>query len=334
MKKHPVQSWSHFARLSRAGILLATLALGVLSGQGAETDPFKAQEPPPLAGRWDLKVRDGAAEYPSWLEVRLSGYRTLVGSYVGQFGSARPIAEIKLDAASGRFSFSVPPQWEHRTDEITVSGRIENGRLSGETTNERGQTIHWEGHRAPALERAQPPKWGKPFALFNGRDLTGFKPRYPNAKLGWRAQEGRLNNAFSGSDLMTEQRFTDFKLHAVFRYPKGSNSGLYLRGRYEVQIEDNFGMEPDSHRIGGVYGFLNPRVNSSKPAGEWQTMDITLVGRVVSVSLNGEALIERQVIPGITGGALDSDEELPGPLLIQGDHGPVEFKELTITPAE
>jgi hypothetical protein len=101
-----------------------------------------------------------------------------------------------------------------------------------------------------------------------------------------------------------------------------------------VQIEDDFGLEPDSHFIGGVYGFLTPRVNAAKKAGEWQTMDITLIGRVVTIVLNGEPIIERQAIPGITGGALDSHEENPGPLLIQGDHGQVEFRKVTLTPAE
>ena len=113
-------------------------------------------------------------------------------------------------------------------------------------------------------------------------------------------------------DLVSERKFTDFQLHAEFRYPAGSNSGIYLRGRYEVQIEDDYGEEPDSHRIGGVYGFLTPSVNAAKKAGEWQTLDITLVGRTVTVVLNGERIIDRQAIPGVTGGALDSDEGSAG----------------------
>src|SRR5262249_38510536 len=149
----------------------------------------------------------------------------------------------------------------------------------------------------------------KPVALFNGRDLTGWKTRHPELKNGWRVQDGLLVDVEPGNDLITERKFTDFKLHAEFRYPKSSNSGIYLRGRYEVQIEDDFGRAPDSHYIGGVYGFLTPRVNSSKPAGEWQKVEITLAGRIITVVLNGEPIIERQAIPGITGGALDSEEE-------------------------
>src|SRR5204862_2340807 len=136
----------------------------------------------------------------------------------------------------------------------------------------------------------------------NGRDLTGWKPRSTTVKNGWLVRDGMLVNAQPGNDLLTERTLTDFKLYAEFRYPKGSNSGIYLRGRYEVQIEDNFGEEPDSHKIGGIYGFLTPCVNAAKPAGEWQTLDVTLVGRAVTILLNGERVIDRQAIPGITGG--------------------------------
>lgn len=314
--------------------LFFVLALRCLIAGAASTDPFSKQEPPPLVGRWDLKVRDGSAEYPSWLEIRLSGYRTLVGSYVGQFGSVRPVAEVRLDRSTGSFEFTVPPQWERRTDNVVVKGRLDGDVLRGETTNEKGGTIQWEGRRAPSLDRAKAPHWGKTIRLFNGRDLSGFKVRHSNLPNGWKVIGGRLTNAVPGNDLVTEQSFRDFKLKAVFRYPPGSNSGIYLRGRYEVQIEDNYGREPDSHYIGGVYGHLTPRVNAARQAMEWQTLEITLVGRVVTVKLNGEPVIERQAIPGITGGALDSNEGEPGPILIQGDHGPVEFKELTVVPGE
>src|SRR5205085_1843452 len=131
---------------------------------------------------------------PSWLEVRLSGYRTLVGSYVGQFGSARPIATVDLDKTSGSFRFVVPPQWERRTDDVTLTGKLEGDVLRGETTNDQGKPVHWEGHRAPSLDRTQPPKWGKPIQLFNGRDLTGWKPRHANAANGWKVANGYLVN--------------------------------------------------------------------------------------------------------------------------------------------
>jgi hypothetical protein len=142
-----------------------------------------------------------------------------------------------------------------------------------------------------------------------------------------------LKNARPVSDLITDRKFMDFKLQTEFRYPRGSNSGIYLRGRYELQIEDNHGREPSALGIGGVYGFLAPRENTARPAGEWQTLDAVLVGRRVTVVLNGETVIDRQEIPGITGGALDSSEGEPGPILLQGDHGPIEFRRVVITPA-
>lgn len=312
---------------------LAFICLTSIRLIAADDSAFRAAIEP-LLGRWDLTVRDGANAYPSWLEVRLSGRRTLVGSYVGQFGSARPVSKIDFDLKTAKFHFTVPPQWEPRTNDVVVEGKLEGKTLSGQILNDAGKFIPWKGGRAPLLVPTHPPVWGKPIELFNGRDLTGWKARNPSAKHGWIVQDGVLVNATPGNDLMTDQKFNNFKLRAEFRYPKGSNSGIYLRGRYEAQIEDDFGLDPESHLIGGIYGFLTPRVNAAKPPGEWQTMEITLIGRVITIVLNGESIIERQAIPGITGGALDSDEAAPGPLLIQGDHGKVEFKALTLTPAE
>ena len=201
-------------------------------------------------------------DYPSWLEVRESGYRTLVGSFVGQFGSARPISRVQFE--NGRLRFSMPPQWEKRTDDQQVEGRLEGDVLRGETTDEKGRQVAWEAHCAPSLKRSNPPQWGEPIELFNGRDLTGWKPRDASSKHGWVVSDGVLKNAEPGNDLLTERKFTDFKLRAEFRYPRGSNSGIYLRGRYEVQIEDDFGHEPDAHEIGGIYGFLTPIKNAGK----------------------------------------------------------------------
>jgi hypothetical protein len=309
--------------------ILAAASLPVL----AEENPFTKHPEPPLVGRWDLTVHGPNGDYPSWLEVRQLGFRTLVASYVGQFGSARPVSFVKLE--DGSFRFNLPPQWEHRLTDIVVEGKLTaTDTLRGEVTDDQGKPLAWEGVRAPALTRDSQPKWGKSIELFNGRDLTGWKPRFPDKKNGWVVRDAILANDTPGNDLLTDNKFNDFKLHVEFRYPKDSNSGVYLRGRYEVQIEDNFGKAPDSHYIGGIYGFLTPNRNTAKPAGEWQTLDITLVGRLITVALNSEEVIVRQTIPGITGGAIDSNEATPGPLLLQGDHGPVEFRKVTITAAE
>ncbi|MGZ3924072.1 MAG: 3-keto-disaccharide hydrolase, partial [Flavisolibacter sp.] len=140
--------------------------------------------------------------------------------------------------------------------------------------------------------------------------------------------------AKSGSNIISDQKFTDFKLHVEFRYPPNGNSGVYLRGRYEVQIMDYAEDQPDKDVLGGVYGFIKPNeVVNTKP-GEWVNYDITLVGRNVTIVVNGTTIVCNQEIPGITGGALDSREGEPGPVMLQGDHRPIEYRKVIITPAK
>src|SRR5262249_32763436 len=141
------------------------------------------REQPSILGRWDLTVQGSQGEYPSWLEVRRSGYRTLVGSFVGRSGSARPISRVDFD--KGRVRVSVPPQWEQRKDDLTFEGAFDGDTLRGETTDDEGRRVTWTGRRAPALKRTTPPTWGDPIELFNGKDLTGWKPRSSGAKNGW-----------------------------------------------------------------------------------------------------------------------------------------------------
>jgi hypothetical protein len=319
-------------RLVGMGMVVSFLAVGMVTALAAQDDPPAKPQRPTIIGRWDLTVQTPQGDYPSWLEVSRSGRSTLVGSFVGRSGSARPISRVEFD--NGRVRFTVPPQWESRKDDLHFEGQLEDDFLRGETTDDQGRRVTWTGRRAPTLKRAQPPSWGEAIELLNGKDLAGWMPRSAEARNRWEVREGVLANAGAGTDLLTQQKYTDFKLQTEFRYPRGSNSGIYLRGRYEVQIEDNHGDEPDSHKIGGIYGFLTPSVNAAKKAGEWQTLEVTLVGRVVTVVLNGERIIDRQTIPGITGGALDSDEGAPGPVLLQGDHGPIEFRRLTLTPGK
>ena len=144
--------------------------------------------------------------------------------------------------------------------------------------------------------------------------------------------DGIMMNSEKGGNLITNQKFDDVKLSIEFRYPEGSNSGIYLRGRYEIQIEDSKG-RADHVSIGGVYGYIPPAVNASKKPGEWQTYEITVVGRHVTIVLNGVEVVSNRPIPGITGGSLDSKEGTPGPIMIQGDHGPIDFRKFVITPS-
>jgi hypothetical protein len=169
-------------------------------------------------------------------------------------------------------------------------------------------------------------------ALFNGRDLSGWKLRHPEGKNGWKVVDGVLVNTPPSTDLVTEETFKDFHLHVEYRIPPGSNSGIYLRGRYEIQINDDYGKAVTQHINGAIYGLIPPAENATRPAGEWQTVDATLVGRRVTVILNGKKIIDNQVIEGPTGGALDNREAEPGPIMLQGDHGVVEFRNIGIKP--
>jgi hypothetical protein len=286
-----------------------------------------AQTPQPIEGRWDLVVEKDGRQLPSWLEVKHSGNHTLVGRFVYAFGSARPISEVKFK--DGAFSFAIPPQWEPGDRNMEFNGTLTGETIKGTMVYTDGKTYNWTGTRAPSLKRDKEPTWDKPTMLFNGKDLSGWHAEGKTNQ--WVVENGILKSPKSGSNLISDQSFNDFKIHAEFRFPKGSNSGLYLRGRYEVQIVDSKGMDPDDGLFGGVYGFLTPNEITANDGGEWQTFDITLVGRTVTVVANGKSVITNQLIPGITGGALDSKEGEPGPIMIQGDHGPIEFRNISVT---
>ncbi len=285
---------------------------------------------PAIIGRWDLTVGTPPNTYPSWLEVTQKDGR-LAGRFVGKVGSARPVKQI--DFVNGQLEFSLPPQYEKFKGTISFTASLEEDQLNGTTRGE-GGTLPFTGVRAPVLPRPADPKWGKPITLFNGKSMAGWKPKNPKLPYGWKVAAGVMENHMPSSDIVTERQFNDFKLHLEFNVAPKSNSGVYLRGRYEVQIQDDFGKPAESHFIGGLYGFIDPVVNAAKKASEWQTYDITLLGRWVTVVLNGRTVIDGKEIPGITGGALESSEGEPGPLMLQGDHGAVFFRNIVLTPAE
>ncbi len=283
-----------------------------------------------IIGRWDLTIDMDSKKVPSWLEVKLSGVKTLVGQFVGSSGSARPISQVHV--MDGKISFRIPPQWERAEKDLVFEGTLANDNLTGTIISSSGKSSSFTGVRAPLLKRESPVVWGEPIDLLKSKNLDAwYADRSVNQ---WMVEDGILKNPKSGANLITTQKFDDFKLHIEFRYPAGSNSGIYLRGRYEVQIEDNKGREPGSLYFGGIYGFLTPNEMVAKAPGEWQTYEITLVGRLVTVIANGKTIICDQLIPGITGGALDSNEGEPGPIMLQGDHGPIEFQNIVITPAK
>ena len=314
----------HFSRYFLLPALSLLLAVCTVQANN-NTKPLAS----PLEGRWDITVDVAGKPSPSWLEVRHSGNHTLIGQFVGFSGSARPISEVHFK--EGKMSFTIPPQWEKGDKDLTVEGTLSGEKLTGTMNTVDGKTYSWTGVRAPALRRTTPPVWGKAIALTSGNELKGWHATGTNQ---WVISNGILKSDKSGANLVTDAKYDDFKLHAEFRIPKGSNSGVYLRGRYEMQVTDGKGLEPAVDQLGAVYGFISPSEMMAKEPGEWQTFDVTLIGRMLTLAVNGKTVITNQEIPGITGGAMDSNEAEPGPLLIQGDHGPVEYRNIVITPAK
>jgi hypothetical protein len=305
----------------------------------------------PFLGRWDLTLTMDGHQFPSWLEVTESAGR-LQARAQQRTGNVAPVAEVRIDGsrlllrvadatparpASGRRAAA--PARPALTWELTESG----GKLSG--THRRGDaTGQLEGVRAPALKRDPPAAWSDPEPLFNGRDLTGWEPvnNTPEAinekfTSHWLVRDGELVNDGRGSNLRTTRTFQDFKLHVEWICPPGENSGVYLRGRYEAQVAPP--PAPGARRSGGsypggigsIYGYLAPTAEP-RYVPDWQTYDLTLIGRWVTVVFNGTTLIDNQEIAGPTGGALDSNEGEPGPIYFQGDHhGGIRYRNIAIS---
>jgi hypothetical protein len=280
-------------------------------------------------GRWDLTLKAADREYPSWLELSEENGQ-LKAQMVGRWGNARPLPKAEL--SNGHLTFVSPKAEEELPQDMVFEGTLGGATLSGTVTGPKDGPWHWTGQKAPAL-KAKTEKWGTPIPLFNGKDLTGWKMKGEGTTK-WTVENGNLVSPGNGPELVNDSKFEDFKVHVEFNCGPTSNSGVYLRGRYEVQIETDSAEEPPSHHTGGVYGFLAPSPEPPRKADLWQTLDITLSGRWITVAHNGKTVIDNKEIPGITGGALDSHEELPGPIYLQGgEKGHVLFRSVVITPA-
>ena len=317
----------------RASVFALAMLMLILSMRlYSQEKPADAAGVQPFLGRWDLTLKTPVREAPSWLEITQQDGQ-LRANMVGRWGNARPLPKVEI--ANGRIKFVSPKEEEDRKDDMVFEGKLSGKMLEGTTTGPDGTPWQWTGVKAPSLKRTNPPKWGKPLQLFNGKDLSGWKMSDPNATQKWTVENGTLVSPGRGPELITDAKFEDFKLHIEFNCAPGSNSGVYLRGRYELQIEDDPHPEGPSMRTGGIYGFLAPTPEQPRKPGEWQTYDIALVGRVVTVLQNGKLIIDKQEIPGITGGAVDSHEGQPGPIYLQGSEaGHVAFRNITITPAK
>ena len=283
--------------------------------------PLYPQKSNPFAGRWDFTVTTPASTYPSWLEL-VDNNGTLQARVQPKGGSVKPVQEAKLAGSHLLLTLAGNAMWD-----LEASGN----HLTGIQKKGDQETGKLAGVRAPVLDRKPPASWTTPEPIFNGRDLTGWVPDLPE-KNHWVAKAGVLLNEEHGANLRTTRKFNDFKLHIEFNCPEKGNSGIYLRGRYEVQVEyEPAGTEDGFHSMGSIYGFLAPTAELPRKPSQWESFDITLVGRRVTILRNGVMTIDNQEIPGITGGALDSDEGAPGPFYLQGDHtGGMQYRNITI----
>ena len=286
----------------------------------------------PFLGRWDLTLYAPDQQYSSWLELTDNGGQ-LQGRMVGRWGSAHPILNVKIQ--NSVLTFASPKEEEDTPKDMPFQAKLIGGRLMGTMSGPDGTTWKWTGVQAPSLDRTKVAKWGKPIQLFNGKDTTGWHFDSPSAANVWSVKDGVLVSTAHGSNIITNRKFRDFKLHVEFNCKPGCNTGVYLRGRYEVQIADNAGQDPPDLQTGSVYGFITASPLIPLRPGTWHSYDITLIGRTVTVVEDGQTIIDKKEIPGITGSALDSHEGLPGPIYLQGAeaHGGFSYRNLVITPA-
>jgi len=316
-------------------VTIKTLCLSILATSLAAT--AAAQDVKEFLGRWDMTVTPATGRpYPQWMELTDNGGK-IEGRVQPRGGAWHPIAGAHME--SGKLIVDVGPAGPSAMSwELTSPSA---GKLTGiEKHGDAADGIALAGVKAPSLDRPMPKEWTKPRPLFDGKDLAGWEPigNVDNNK--WVARNGELVNdnpevpgqrAHGAANIMTTEKFQDFKLHIEVNCPEGGNSGIYLRGRYELQVGTEGGKLP-SHEMGAIYSYYPPPEGSEPGLGRWTTFDVTLVGRHVTVLRDGKMYHDNVELPGPTGGALDSNEAEPGPFYLQGDHhGVIAYRNITIS---
>ena len=305
----------------------------------------------PFLGRWALTIPGGGA---GWLGVVEEGGQ-LKGSILWGGGSVVPVTSTKVEGDTlvitrvneSRQKDAAGQTVVKKTTE-TITARLDGEKLklttstTGDDGKARGRAADFVGHRIPPV----PPvpdlakvKFGAPICLLNGQDLSGWKLMGKDPS-GWKVAAGVMSNDAvqekgkhkAYANIRTEREFEDFNLTVEFRVPEDGNSGIYLRGIYEVQVANSYGKKNDPHNCGALYSRIQPSENASKAPGEWQTYDLTLVDRHLTVIHNGKKVIDNQPVLGCTGGALSSDESKPGPIYLQGDHTSVDYRNMVLRP--
>jgi hypothetical protein len=306
----------------------------------------------PFIGGWSLTIPGG---YTGWLGVESDGNRVKAQMLWG-WGSVFKLDGARLDGDKlllTRVHYIDSKKPDGQTAQIKLQETITVTRdgdslkllsVMPKTDGNGEDRAEFTGQRLPPMPPAPDlslVKFGDPVPLFDGKSLDGWRLVESDAVNGWSAHDGLLVNIQTQEEgkpeknygnLHTVAEFEDFTLHAETRLPKEGNSGIYLRGIYEVQVEDSFGKPLDSHNMGAIYSRIKPTASAEKPAGQWQTLDITFVQRHATVVLNGIKIIDNQPVLGPTGGALWPQVDRPGPIYLQGDHTGIEYRNIVLRP--
>jgi hypothetical protein len=280
-------------------------------------------------GRWNLSGTPPNSDHVYWLEVKDENGK-LSAMFLNRGGSPVRIDDVRMEGDElvgqmlGRAN-NPGPKIRLKADGVKASGTITSGT----------STVNVTGLRPPRWEAANANgnhTYGAPVVLFDGKTLDAFGVQNKTQPMGWSIEDGVMTNVEHANNLVSKEKFKDFKIQAEYKLGPNSNSGIYLRGRYELQVLDDYGKPVEAHGHMAIYAWKAPRVNASKPQGEWQTMEAVLAGNRVTVTLNGQRVHDNAVLEAITGGALDANESEPGPIMIQGDHERVWFRNVTVTP--
>ncbi len=316
----------------------------------------------PFLGAWNINglAPDNAQIY--WLEITEDAGQ-LKGMFLNRVGNPAPLGIVKVEGNELIFRAGTA----ERPNGPEYRATIENGKLVGHHTVTQGRggrgrgadpnappppppterTVNWVVVRPPTF----PPSdanakhtYGTPVVLFDNKSLDMWDVQVANRPIGWRIVDGAMTNvpeavpegqrAPTANNLISKEKFLNFKVEAEYKLGHENNSGIYLRGRYELQLledKDDTRTSPLLSHM-AIYGRTAPLVKASKAAGEWQTMEAIVVGNRVTVTLNGQKVHDNAVILGVTGGMLDNDELAPGPLMVQGDHSGVSIRKLVVTP--
>ena len=306
----------------------ATLADGKLTGhlvRGDRRTPLTGERmmrPIDVTGTWDVEINIGDRSMKRTLKLEQKD-RKVTGLYGGGQLSERGLTGVTYD--HGRLTYSIQIEIGGQQRTIDYDVQVQGDRLAG--------TVSVEGaDRKGKIEATRQRAWDEPIELFVGKDLSNWGFQRVGGENQWKVIDGVMVNEKRGWNIVSEQKFKDYKLGVDVKVPPHGNSGIYLNGRYEVQVADTHGRGVSKGGMGAIYGRAVPTANPSKSANEWQTFEITFVDYWATVVLNGTTIVDNVLIQGITGGALDSHESEPGPIMLQGDHGHIEYRNVVVTP--